>query len=124
MGFSRIEESGRQPVEHRQPRRNGGPLRAATRKDCDLRLEQRGIIERASVDRVRIIFADNSSEDEATANSAMVTDRIGAARGLRDRQSRLATEAHRIRRKTHEGNEAGTGGLAAIAAVTMSGHAG
>src|SRR5690349_1780904 len=89
--------STRHPVENHQALWNKRPRRPARREDRNSRLEQRGIVERAGIDRVRVIFADASAEDEAAADRAMVSNRLGAADRLRDRFAGLAAETDRVR---------------------------
>src|SRR5262249_11749164 len=81
------------PLEDRKPRWDDGPIRAARREDRDAGMEARRIVERARVDRVGIVLANDAPEHEAPANRAEIPHGVAAARGFRDGLSRGPREA-------------------------------
>ena len=109
------------PVEDLEVRRDERPGRAALGEDGEGRVEGRGIVERAGVERVRVGLADLPAEHEAHALGAAVADRVAAIRRFRMELPGFAGEAHGLRLEAHERNEARARRPAAVAAIAMAG---
>lgn len=84
-------------------------------------MKELGLIERARVDRMLAVCADDPSEYETPARCAMIPYGLPAAYGLRGGVFRLTNEAHRTRREDEKCNETGPRGLATISteAITL-----
>src|SRR5262249_1714924 len=102
--------------------RNDRPRRAAAREDRDRRTEGGGIVERARIDRVRLVLADLAAEDEAAAARTEIAHRLAAMGGRPTEPPPLAAKPHRVAGKSHEGNEARARRLLAIGAVAVTGE--
>src|SRR5207253_3885284 len=90
-------------------------------EDRNARLENRGVVQRAGIDRISVRFADLAAEHEARTDCAEVADGNSAARGLRSGLANVAGNAHGAAGKPHEGNEPGARRLLAIGAVAKAG---
>ena len=66
-------------VENLEAGRDDRPIQTAFSKNRECRMEGRGIVERAGVDRVRVGLAD-LAEHEIRALGAAVADRVAAIR--------------------------------------------
>lgn len=98
----------RHRLEYGEARGQQGPIRFVAHEKRDRRMEQRVLIERARVDRMLAVAADDSTEYEAPARCAMVAYGVPATYGLRDRVSGFATEAHRARWEGEKWDETGS----------------
>jgi 2-keto-3-deoxy-L-rhamnonate aldolase RhmA len=67
-------------VENLEAGRDDRPIQTAFSKNRECRMEGRGIVERAGVDRVRVGLADLAAEHETRALGAAVADRVAAIR--------------------------------------------
>src|ERR1700728_348867 len=112
---------GRHSVENLEAGRDDRPGRAALGEDGEGRVEGRGIVERAGIERVRVGLADLTAEHEAHAPGAAVADRVAAIRRFRMELPGFAGEAHGLRLEARERNEARPRRPAAVAAIAMAG---
>jgi hypothetical protein len=110
----------RHPVEDLEAGWDNRPRRAAFRKNCEGRVEGRGIIQRAGVERIGIRLADLAAEHETHAARAAVAHRVAAVRRFRAELARFAGEAHGLGLEAHEGDEARARRPAAIDAIAMA----
>ena len=107
-------------VENLEAGRDDRPIQTAFSKNRECRMEGRGVVERAGVERVRIGLAEFAAEHETHAGRAAVAHRVAAIRRFRMELPGFAGEADRLRPKTHEWNEARTRRPAAIRAIAMA----
>src|SRR3984957_15558266 len=116
-----LRSLGWHPVEHLEVRRDERPGRAALGEDGEGRVEGRGIVEGAGVERVRVGLADLAAEHEAHALGAAVADRVAPVRRFRAELAGFAREADGLRLEAHERHEARARRPAAVAAIAMAG---
>lgn len=119
----RVRSSGSLPrhrLENGEARGHKHPIRLVARKECNRRMKERWLIERARVDRMLAVSAGDTSEYQASAGCAMIPHGVPAAYGLRDGMFRLTTEAHRTRREDEKWDETGPRSFAAISAEAIT----
>jgi hypothetical protein len=91
--------------KHRKVRRNGSPEWTVAREDGDCWAESGGVVQRAGVDGVRIVFAYLPSEHKPAANRTEVSHGDIAIGGLGRELSTLAGDSHRAAQESDERNE-------------------